>query len=83
MTTEQTRLVRSGRRLAQSMYARNLNCVSNDIEHNRMITELANIIDKLCDDIEGCDSEKSFVEHFSVLAGRECWWSKGEDDADK
>lgn len=79
MTEEQRKLVKSGRLQAQRLYSQNLNCVYADEERNKFIAELAYVIDKLCDDLEGCDSEKSFMEHFAVLLGGECWWSKSED----
>ena len=76
MTKEQKQLVIEGRRTAQELYARSFNCISADKEENYAMTKVAGFIDKMCDEIEGCDSDKSFKEHFIVLMGGECWWSK-------
>lgn len=76
MTKEQKELVREGRMTAQMLYARNLNCVSANKEENDAMTAVAGFIDRMCDELEGCDSSKSFFEHFTVLAGGKCWWSE-------
>lgn len=76
MTKEQKQLVREGRRTAQAIYARCFNCMSADKDENDAMTKVAGFIDRMCDEIEGCDSDKSFKEHFIVSMGGECWWSK-------